>query len=149
MPDTSTPQPGGRGSHQQFVPDAQGHYHTGNKFFDNYYEQLDEQDRIIAADPRVQELIASKGSGTVNKVPGLHDTDVKIVDGVVTHTATGGVWKPLIAAGAVAATGGILGAYVAPAAAVTAPTAATGRAQGVRPEPAGGLDPGQDEGTSS
>ena len=29
-----------------------------------------------------------------------------------------------------------------------APTAATGRAQGVRPEPAGGLDSGQDEGTS-
>lgn len=104
---TPAPSPG-RGAQGQFHPDAQGNYHTGNSFFDRYYKGLDEQVATFEANPEVAALIASKGSGTVNKVVG--DTDVKVENGVITHTSTGGVWKPLLAAGAVAATAATLGA---------------------------------------
>jgi hypothetical protein len=142
----ATPQ--GRGSHQQFFPDAAGHYHTGNTFYDKYYEKLDVQDAKIAADPRVQALLTSGGSGHVDKVPGLHDTDVEIKNGVVTGTTEGGIWKPIIAAAAVAATGGVAGMYVAPASAVAGPstaaniaatTAATAAPAGIAAPVAGGV----------
>lgn len=103
-----TVQAPGKGVRGQYHPDAQGNYHTGNKFFDAFYKREDQVLASAAANPEVARLIASGGSGTVNKVVG--DTDVKVENGVITHLATGGVWKPILAAGAVAATGGIAGA---------------------------------------
>jgi hypothetical protein len=121
------PTPTGRGAAGQFYPDAQGNYHTGNSYFDAHYKNQDEQLKIMMADPRVAEMVKSGGSGTINKIPGLTDTDAKIVNGKITHTSTGGVWKTLAytaAAAGIIATAGALAPAVAPAAAPVAAGAA-------------------------
>jgi hypothetical protein len=121
---TTPPTPGtGRGAKGQFFPDAQGNYNTGNAFFNAAYKQMDADMVKFLAHPEVAKLIASGGSGTVNKVIG--DSDVMVVNGQITKVKTGGVWKPLLAAGAVAATGGLASVYVGPSAAATAATTGT------------------------
>jgi len=130
----TTPAPVGRGARGQFFPDAQGHYHTGSHFIDLQYENDDALDKVMQTDPRVQALIQSGGSGHVDKVRG--DTDVTIVNGKVTGTTTGGIWKPLLAAAAVAG-GGVAASYLAPAAGGTgAGTTGAGAAE------AGGTEAG-------
>jgi len=123
---TPTPIPG-KGASGQFHPDAQGNYHTGNSFFDTLYKGQDQQMVTFLQNPEVAHLIETGGSGTVNKVIG--DTDVRVVNGVITHTSTGGVWKPLLAAAAVAGTAGIA-AYAAPAIAAAATGGGTAAATG-------------------
>lgn len=70
--------------------------------------------------PDVQRLLASGGSGTVNKV--LGDSDVTIENGKFTKISTGGIWKPILAAAAVVGTAGVVGAFVGPAAGGAAAT---------------------------
>ncbi len=64
--------------------------------------------RTRLQDPRVQAAIQQRATTTVQ----VGDTKVHIENGQVTGWEVGGKWKPILAAGAVAATGGLAGAYV-------------------------------------